>query len=102
VTEPEFPFPCEPEDLVLPARAGDSLEASYREVSMGRAEANEWIADQIAASVRGEPCIRGRCLEIEVQDRVVILYGMLASAEARAGFAGWPGRRPGCETSAIR
>lgn len=45
--------------------------------------ANELIADRIVASVRSDPTVQGLYLEIHVQNRVVILRGEVASAEAR-------------------
>ena len=57
-------------------------EDSTQRVSVGRAGTDEWIADRLEASVRCDPRIRGHYLEIQVQNRVVLLFGELASSEA--------------------
>lgn len=57
-------------------------DASRPRTPAGGVEADEWIADRLEASVRGDPRIRGNYLEIQVQNRVVIFLGELDSSEA--------------------
>ena len=43
---------------------------------------DEWLAGQAAEALRKDPLVRGRYLEIIVQNRVVVLRGVMNSAEA--------------------
>ena len=44
---------------------------------------DEWLAGRAADALRKDPLVRGRLLEIIVQNRVVVLRGVMNSAEAR-------------------
>jgi hypothetical protein len=43
---------------------------------------DEWLAGQVAEALRKDPLVRGKYLEIIVQNRVVVLRGVMSSAEA--------------------
>ncbi|WP_250034142.1 BON domain-containing protein [Paractinoplanes maris] len=68
---------------------------------IARLTADEQLAEQVAAALSSDPLIRGRRLEIIVQDGVVILQGELDSEEAReaARHRVWtlPGVRDFCD-----
>lgn len=70
-------------ELVL-GWAGDGDSAVRRSV-------DEWIVERAAIALARDPLVRGRRLEVEVQNGVVILVGVLASAESRdaAGRRAW-------------
>ncbi|MEU4690570.1 BON domain-containing protein [Actinoplanes sp. NPDC023714] len=59
----------------------------YEEDHLG----DELLADRVAATLRSDPRIRGRRIELVVQNRVVILLGDVDTAEAgaAAGRAAW-------------
>lgn len=80
-----YPFPGIPDDWYDPGPL-DELGGRSVDPDDGRMGtlADELIADRIVSAVLGNPLVRGRYLEIQVQNRVVILLGELASADACA------------------
>lgn len=69
------PYPENPDDR-------HKAESELAGCSFGM-PTDELIAEVVAASVLGHPQIRGGYLEVEVQNRVVILLGEVTSADAR-------------------
>lgn len=77
------PFPGSPDDWHDPVHEPPVLTA------------DELIAELVAASIMGHPYARGRSLDIQVQNQVVILLGQVASVEARAMIRGLAWQMPG-------
>jgi osmotically-inducible protein OsmY len=77
-------FPGVPDDWYDPGPLGKPHErAADPAEALSGAPADEMIADQIATAVRRNSGVRGNYLEIQVQNRVVILLGEVVSADAR-------------------
>ncbi|WP_328474447.1 BON domain-containing protein [Actinoplanes sp. NBC_00393] len=68
----------------FPEGEGDwqESEADLQDCSMGMST-DDMIAELFAASVFGDPHIRGAYIRVQVQNRVVILLGEVASVQAR-------------------
>ncbi|GIF01253.1 hypothetical protein Ari01nite_87170 [Paractinoplanes rishiriensis] len=60
-----------------------------------RTLADELIADRLAVSIKQNPQVRGRYLEIHVQNGVVILLGEVDTADARTVARGLAWAVPG-------
>lgn len=81
----------------LPVGRGEGSEAGYalRWADEGdrvaRRSADEWLVERAAKALARDPLVHGRRLEILVQNGVIILFGVLASVEARdaAGRRAW-------------
>ncbi|MEU4426576.1 BON domain-containing protein [Actinoplanes sp. NPDC024001] len=69
------PFPESDDDWQEPG-------ADLQDCSLGLST-DEMIAEVFAASVFGDPHIRGARIKVQVQNRVVILLGEVASVRAR-------------------
>lgn len=70
-----FPFPEGEDDW-------QEADADLPDCSMG-ISTDEMIAEVFAASVFSDPHIRGAHIKVQVQNRVVILLGEVATVQAR-------------------
>nr|WP_296065047.1 BON domain-containing protein [uncultured Actinoplanes sp.] len=67
----------------LPPDEGPDNEGLLLDQWIAGHSADEWLAQEVADALRGDPLVRGTYLEIIVQNRVVVLRGRMDSAGAR-------------------